>query len=134
MKSRWHLRQWSNADRHRRGNISVPNSVSLRLSQLGILFPDTNPVSANGAAWLGSDGPYTNDFENNSGEDVILVIWGPAGSWVNAITPLITTPIAAGATQTISFANGSSGAWAPVYPDTRRSRYGQIDQTSARGT
>lgn len=116
-------------NQHRRDNGLISSTVSSRLSQLGVLLPDRNPVSADSAAWLGIDGPYINDFVNSSDEYVILVIWGPAGSWVNAITPIITVLIAAGGRQTISFANGTSGAWAPVYSDTRRSLYGQIDQT-----
>lgn len=86
-------------------------------------------MSANGTAWLGNDGPYTNDFQNDSGEDIILIIWGLAGSWVNTIVPLITVPIVAGTKQMISFANGASGAWAPIYGDTSLSVYGQIEQT-----
>jgi hypothetical protein len=89
----------------------------------------TNAATNNGGVWLGNDGPYTNDFTNNSTEPIILAIWGPAGSWVNAIKPLITVSIPAGAVQTVSFANGASGAWAPIYPDTTLTQYGQIGQT-----
>jgi len=98
------------------------------ISKIG-MKAGTNAATNNGAAWLGSDGPYTNDFTNNSTEPVILCIWGPAGSWVNAIAPLITVSIPAGAVQTVSFANGASGAWAGIYPDTTLTQYGQIGQT-----
>jgi len=88
-----------------------------------------NAISSNGQAWLGNDGPYTNDFTNNSTEPVVLVVWGSAGSWVGAVAPLITTTIPAGAVQTVSFANGASGAWTGVYPDTVMTPYGQISNT-----
>lgn len=99
------------------------------LSKIGLTQIGANAASNNGGVWLGGDGPYVNDFINSSGEEIILVIWGVAGSWVNAVKPLITVSIPAGAVQTVSFANGASGAWAPIYPDTVMSQWGQISQT-----
>lgn len=99
------------------------------LSSCGLTQTGANAASNNGGVWLGGDGPYTNDFVNSAGEEIVLVIWGTAGSWVNAVKPLITVTIPAGAVQTVSFANGASGAWAPIYSDTKMSQWGQIDQT-----
>lgn len=103
-------------------------STSL-LSAIGLTNTGTNAATNNGAVWLGGDGPYVNDFINSSGQELILVLWGVAGSWVNAVKPLITVTIPAGAVQTVSFANGASGAWAPIYPDTKMSQWGQISET-----
>lgn len=89
----------------------------------------TNAAANNGGVWLGQDGDYTNDFINNSTEDIVVAVWGAAGSWVNAIKPLITVSLPANTVQTVSFANGASGAWAAIYPDTTLTQYGQIGQT-----
>ena len=35
-------------------------------------------AGAAGMAWLGADGQFTNEFINQSGEDLVLAIWGPA--------------------------------------------------------
>jgi len=123
----------------RRSAHSAPATVEKRdvlstasavlLTAIGITQTGENAAANNGGAWLGADGPYTNDFTNDSGEDIVLVVWGAAGSWVNAVKPLITASIPAGAVQTVSFANGASGAWAAIYPDTVMSAFGQISQT-----
>lgn len=75
-------------------------------------------MSSGGNVWIGSDGPYTNTFINSAAEDIILAIWGPDGSWVNAQQPLITHSLPAGTSITISFATGQSGAFSGVYSDT----------------
>ena len=67
---------------HRRDVLST-DSLAL-LTKIG-MQSGTNSAVNNGGVWLGNDGPYTNDFTNNSTEPIILAIWGPAGSWVNAI-------------------------------------------------
>jgi len=85
---------------------------------LGLKAIGTNSKTNNGAAWIGNDGPYTNEFSNTSGEDLILVCWGSQGSWVNAVVPLITVSIPSGGKTTLSFANGNSGACAAIYSDT----------------
>lgn len=90
-----------------------------RLSGMGIGAMGQNSYSNNGQAWLGQDGPYQNQFINNSGEDLILLVWGVAGSWVNAIQPTITASIANGQSLWVSFADGASGAWTAVYQDTQ---------------
>lgn len=100
-----------------------------QLTKIGAL-PGTNAASSSGGlVWLGNDGPYTNDFQNNSTEPIILAIWGPAGSWVGAIKPLITVSLPPGAVQTVSFASGASGAWSAIYPETTLTQYGQIGNT-----
>ncbi|KIW07410.1 uncharacterized protein PV09_02253 [Verruconis gallopava] len=111
----------------KRGVLSATGAALL--SKIGFTATGTNSATNNGQAWLGADGPYVNNFINNSTEEIILVVWGPQGSWVNAVKPLIVASIPAGAVQTVSFANGASGAWAPIYPDTTMSPYGQIFQT-----
>ena len=98
-----------------------------RLVTMGVL-PGTNAVSQTADAWFGSDGRYTNEFTNDSGDDLILVIWGPGASWVNAHTPLITTSLAPGACTTISFKSGLSGAWSAIHPDTQMVM-GQVSNT-----
>jgi hypothetical protein len=87
-----------------------------------------NSAIANGGAWLGQDGPYKNEFVNQSGEDLILVIWGPASSWINAIRPSITVSLPAGQCRWVSFADGASGAWSAIYADTQLVN-GQISNT-----
>ncbi|OCK76581.1 hypothetical protein K432DRAFT_306052, partial [Lepidopterella palustris CBS 459.81] len=89
-----------------------------KLISLGLTAVGINSKTNNGGVWIGTDGPYTNEFSNNSGEDLILVCWGSAGSWVNAVVPQITISIASGSKQTLSFASGSSGACSAIYKDT----------------
>jgi hypothetical protein len=91
-------------------------------------LPGINAVAAGASAWIGSDGAYTNTFTNNAGESLILVIWGPEGSWVNVAAPLITLSLAPGDVETVSFATGLSGAWSAIYSDTA-SVNGQISNT-----
>ena len=87
-----------------------------------------NAMADNGAVWIGGGGAYTNTFNNNAGQDLTLVIWGPDASWVNANQPLVTVDIPAGSNQLISFASGAIGAWSAVYSDTVMSN-GQISNT-----
>lgn len=93
------------------------------LTSLGI-----NAVTPSSNAWIGTDGPYTNEYSNASGEDIIIVIWGPWGSWVNTVQPLITVSLASGENVTVSFADGAVGASTAVYPDTELVN-GQISNT-----
>ncbi|OCL12987.1 hypothetical protein AOQ84DRAFT_436628 [Glonium stellatum] len=103
--------------------VDSSNILSLGLKAIG-----TNSKTNNGAIWIGDDGDYTNEFTNAAGEDIVLVCWGSDGSWVNAIVPLITVSIPDGGKTTLSFANGNSGACAPIYPDTELVD-GQISNT-----
>jgi len=98
-----------------------------RLTSLSVL-PGLNAVAAGASAWIGTGGAYTNTFTNNAGEDLIVVIWGPAGSWVNVNVPLVTLSLASGAVETVSFATGLSGAWSAIYSDTETVD-GQVSNT-----
>ncbi|MCJ1287636.1 hypothetical protein MMC26_006988 [Xylographa opegraphella] len=75
-------------------------------------------VPGSGGVWLGDDGDYVNEFSNASNEPVILVVWGPAGSWINNVQPLITLNISPGSSRNVSFATGTSGAFSAIYSDT----------------
>ncbi|TIA29450.1 hypothetical protein D6C78_10212 [Aureobasidium pullulans] len=67
---------------------------------------------------IGANGDYVMEFENQSSEDVILVLWGPEGSWVNAKTPLVTYELSVGSAINISLVDSTSGGWSAVYSDT----------------
>jgi len=95
------------------------SDVGSVLTGLGFIAQGANPTSNNGGVWIGSDGTYTNNFVNSASEAIILVIWGPQGSWVNANVPLITAAIEPGENLVVSFANGQSGAWSAIYSDTQ---------------
>jgi hypothetical protein len=115
-------RQVSNA-----ATTTLSSAASSKLAaldcQVGI-----NSWADNGGVWIGAGGTYTNTFINAAGEDLILVIWGPDASWVNANQPLVTLELPSGASQMVSFASGSIGAWSAVYSDTG-SLNGQIVNT-----
>jgi len=68
------------------------------------------------------------DVTNDSGENIIVVNWGAAASWVNVQAPLITQSLAPGKTFTISMASGQSGAMSAIYSDTKLVN-GQISNT-----
>ena len=106
---------------------------SSKLSSLGVSGPGVNAADSSGGVWLGDDGPYTSEFTNAAGEDLILVVWGPDASWVNAHTPLITISLPQNAKSTVSFASGSVGAWSAIYGDTQLVN-GQISNTWAEYT
>jgi len=114
-------------DKRQSGALSAADSTKL-LSTLAFSALGVNSYANNGGCWIGSDGPYTNTFTNSAGEDLILVIWGPEGSWVNAIQPLVTVSIASGESTVVSFADGAIGAWSAVYSDTPMVN-GQISNT-----
>lgn len=107
------------------------------LTTLGFAGHGSNPTGPSGTSlpWIGDNGaaPYTNTFYNQADEDCVLTIWGAWGSWVNAVVPQITVSIPANSSQVISFPSGWSGAWAPVYPDTKLVN-GQIFETWGEGT
>ncbi|KAF2494662.1 hypothetical protein BU16DRAFT_539928 [Lophium mytilinum] len=81
-----------------------------------------------GAASVGSDGPYVADVSNTSGEDLIFVCWAGATSWVNAHVPALTVSIASGSSKSISFTDSFSGACSAVYEDTELVN-GQVSNT-----
>jgi hypothetical protein len=103
-----------------------------RLGKLEI-GPGVNAKSSAGGVWIGGGGPYTNNFQNNAGQDLILVVWEKGQGYLvnanNANTALITSSLPAGSSLTISFADGQSGAWAAIYPDTTTLLSGQIKNT-----
>jgi hypothetical protein len=85
-------------------------------------------ASAGKASWIGNDGDYVTEFNNESGEDLVLVMWGSWGSWTNVQAPLITYEIANGSAVNISTVTGTSGGWAALYEDTKMVN-GQISNT-----
>lgn len=105
---------------------SLDKALSV-LSGLGIKTPQ-NSNSNNGQIWLGSDGPYTNKLVNAASETITVVVWGSQGSWVNAVAPWIAVTLPPGASQTISIANGVSGALSAIYSGTQMVN-GQISNT-----
>lgn len=105
------------------GKRSVLSTIMSKGAQ-----PGANAGVPTSNAWIGSQGPYTNTFTNAAAEDAVLFCWGPAGSWINAVPPLISEPIAAGQSVTVSYAEGASGACAPVFADTSMVN-GQLYQT-----
>lgn len=107
--------------------IPVQKRDTSLCSLLGIT-PAINAVSSLGGVWIGNNGPYVSEFINNSGEDIEVVVWGAASSWVNVAAPLIAYPLTNGSSFNVSFASGSSGAWAAVYEDTKMLN-GQISNT-----
>lgn len=107
--------------------LSEAHSTKL-LSEMAFKSLGVNADSNNGGVWLGDDGAYTNEFTNESGEELILIIWGPHASWVNVHPPLITVTIANGSSTTVSFASGQTGAWSAIYEDTEMLN-GQVSNT-----
>jgi len=108
--------------------VDSANLLSLGFSSLGL-----NPTSQGNTPWVGTDGQFTNEFINQSEEDLVLTVWGPAGSWVNAIRPQLTLSIPHNSSQTVSFPVGWSGAWAPVFGSSKLLN-GQIFDTWGEGT
>ena len=106
---------------------------SSKLASLGLSGTGINAADSSGGVWLGSDGPYTSEFTNSAGENIILVVWGPSASWVNAKTPLITISLPQKAVTNVSFASGSVGAWSAIYGDTQLVN-GQVSNTWAEYT
>ncbi|EXJ86702.1 hypothetical protein A1O3_03655 [Capronia epimyces CBS 606.96] len=113
-----HARKHDHAQVEKRATALTDTDAS-KLTSLGVAALGVNAAVANGHSWLGTDGPYQNEFVNESGEDLILVIWGVAGSWINAVQPSITASIPANGSVWVSFADGASGAWTAIYPDTQ---------------
>lgn len=99
-----------------------------QLLAMGFKAVGENAQTNNGQVWIGTDGAYTNKFINDSGEDLILVVWGSQGSWVNAYQPYITHSVPSGQYATLSFSDGAIGAWAAIYEDTTLVN-GQVSNT-----
>ncbi|KAK8151033.1 hypothetical protein IWX90DRAFT_498879 [Phyllosticta citrichinensis] len=116
-------------DRSVVGDVLLAVEDQVKVLAKGLASIGQNAVSsANAEVWIGSDGKWTNTYHNQADDDCVLVVWGSAGSWVNAKAPLVTVSIPAGQNKTLSFADGASGAWAVMYNDTELIN-GQISQT-----
>lgn len=113
-----HARKHAHSQPEKRA-AALTDADAGRLTALSVSAQGINSYAPNGAAWLGADGAYKNEFVNESGQDLILVVWGVAGSWINVIQPTITASIPAGGSLWVSFADGASGAWTGIYPDTQ---------------
>ena len=113
---------------HRKRAAAITDADVAKLSALGVLSSGVNSYAPNGAVWLGDSGAYKSEFSNQSGQDLILVVWGVAGSWVNVVQPQITASIPAGQSIWLSFADGVSGGFTAVYGDTQLVN-GQLSNT-----
>ncbi|KAH8879783.1 hypothetical protein GQ53DRAFT_23922 [Thozetella sp. PMI_491] len=99
------------------------------LASIGVSSMGVNSYSNNGQAWIGTNGgSYINVLNTNS-VSIILVVWGPAGSWVNAIQPLVTYSLSPGTSVTVSLADSFSGAMSGVYDHKTTLYYGQVFNT-----
>lgn len=105
----------------------IGDVLSALLSALSIL-EGSNADSNTADVWFGNDGDYITEFENDSDEDIVLIVWGPSGSWVNVDSPFITYQMSAGSSVNVSFASGVSGGWSAIYSDTTLSN-GQVYNT-----
>lgn len=88
------------------------------LQALGIISAGTNALTSTEDVYIGTDGPYTMEICNSASEDLYLVAWGSAASWINVQTPLVTLLLPAGSSKTLSFKDGASGALSAIYSDT----------------
>ena len=113
------------------------SDASKLLGSLSFKSIGTNSFSSDAKVWIGKDGKYVNEFFNDSGEDVILVMWEKASAWVNANVPYITHSLPAGSGLSISMDEGLSGAYSAVYGDTSMSNglvYNTWGEWSTSGT
>ena len=102
--------------------------TSKLLAGLSFKSIGTNSFSSDAKVWIGKDGQYINEFFNDSGEDLILVMWDKTAAWVNANVPYITHSLPAGSGISISMASGLSGGYSAIYSDTKLVN-GQIANT-----
>lgn len=105
-------------DLDRRDTDALTAADSSKLLGLGFKGLGLNPTAKGAIPWIGTDGQFTNEFFNTASEDMVLTVWGPAGSWVNAVTPQLTVSIPKNKSRTVSFPVGWSGAWAAVHSKT----------------
>lgn len=131
MRAHNEARSLDRRDENALNTISAADSS--KLLSIGLKSIGLNPTKQGNVPWIGNDGQFTNEYINESDEDLILVLWGPAGSWVNAIQPQLTISIPNNSSKTVSFPVGWSGAWAPVYDGTKLVN-GQIYETWGEGT
>lgn len=113
---------------------SLSSADASKLMSLGFQAPGTNAQDSSGGVWIGSGGAYTTQFTNNHDAGIVLIVWGPDASWVNAHTPLITVSLSgSGGSTQISFADQQVGAYSALYPDTPLIN-GQVSNTWAEYT
>ncbi|KAB5576593.1 hypothetical protein GE09DRAFT_1170177 [Coniochaeta sp. 2T2.1] len=105
------------------------------MSQIGMAGQGTNARSNNGNIWIGSDGPNKFVYTNRANTPIILIVWDNPpndyqSSFMNVRKSKISYSLAAGASVTVSMANGVSGGWSALYNHkTTLSQYGQIYNT-----
>jgi len=99
-----------------------------KIIALGLISAGINALTSNENVWIGNDGEYIMEFHNSADEDIVLVVWGSDGSWVNAKQPFVTHTLTQGSNCTLSFASGVSGALSAIYSDTKLIN-GQISNT-----
>ncbi|KIW12507.1 hypothetical protein PV08_09784 [Exophiala spinifera] len=112
-----HARKHNHVEQKRATALS--DADASKLTSLGVASLGVNSAVANGQAWLNGDGQWKANFANEAGEDLVLVCWGVAGSWINAVQPTITASLPANSTLTVSFGDGASGACTAIYSDTQ---------------
>lgn len=112
----------------KRGDGHIQAQDLAHLKSIGVISGGVNLEKQCDNVWIGNNGPYTNQFINKSGQQVVLVVWGVQASWVNAKQPEITVTIPADNKKTLSFSNGATGGWAVVGANTRLQN-GQIFET-----
>jgi hypothetical protein len=114
---------------------NAPTLSTSVLTAHGFSALGQNSYTNNGACWIGGDGPNTNVMTNGAGEDIIVVVWGPFGSWMTGGSPpLITYALGPGQSVTVSCADNVPGGWAAVYQSMVNSgqvisAWGQVDNT-----
>jgi hypothetical protein len=123
----------SHARKHNHGQIekranALTAADSSKLTALGAMIAGVNAATSAGGIWLGEDGAYKNEITNESGEDIIVVCWGVAASWINAVQPHITASLPAGQSIWISASAGQTGACSSIHSDTELVN-GQVKNT-----
>jgi len=100
----------------------------IKLIAFGVISAGINAVSSSEDVWIGTDGDYTMEINNESDDELFIICWGPEGSWVNTNVPLVTLALPSGSSKTLSFNNGASGALSAMYSDTELVN-GQVSNT-----
>jgi hypothetical protein len=106
--------------------FALASSLSVTSSLVASYVAAGGQVGLNSV--IGSSGPYTISFINNSGRSLVVVVWGLAGSWVNVNQPLLTYGLADGQSLDTSYDSGASGAFAGYFADTELVN-GQVSNT-----
>ncbi|KAF2649773.1 hypothetical protein K491DRAFT_610128, partial [Lophiostoma macrostomum CBS 122681] len=80
------------------------------LTTLGAATDVVNSKTNNGAAWLSDESDWKINFKNSQSDSIYVFCWSAANAWINAHPALIAIHLGAGDSQTVSFAEGFSGA------------------------